>query len=78
MKRGPEPETVTCQGNLCERRTRREVAGVGGSVAGWERVCDGIAEWVARSMTVRAEGVKETSYVIGARCRRVYASRGCM
>ena len=26
----------------------------------------------------KAEGVNETSYVIGARCRRVYARSGCM
>ena len=72
----PEPEpvgdecdavTMTGQGNLCERRTNRAPAIVGGSVAGCERVCEGIAECVARSSTVRAEGVKLTSYVIGAR-----------
>ena len=44
VKRGPEPVTTTGQGNLWERSTRREVDGVGGSVAGWESVCDGIAE----------------------------------
>ena len=84
VKRGrdgdaPEPElpakcealTMTGQGNLCERRMSRAEDGVGGSVAGSERVCEGIADWVARSRTVRLEGVKVTSYVIGAWCRRV-------
>ena len=73
-----EAVTTTGQGNLCECRTRRAPAGVGGSVAGCESVCAGIALCVARSSTVRAEGVKETSYVIGARCSRVCARRGCM
>ena len=60
----PTP-TMIGQGNLCERRTRREEIGVGGSVAGWESVWGGIAEWVVRSRTVRAEGVNVISYVIG-------------
>ncbi len=73
-----EAVTITGHGNLCERRTRRAPAGVGGSVAGWESVWEGMAECMLRSSTVRAEGVKETSYVIGARCRRVWARSGCM
>lgn len=57
---------MTGHGNFDERRTRRAPEGMGGSVAGWARVCDGMAEWVARSRTVRAEGVKVMSYVSGA------------
>jgi hypothetical protein len=79
VKRGfGGPETMTGQGNLSERRMSREVDGVVGSVAGCESVCAGIAVCVARSRTVRAEGEKATSYVIGALCRRVYASNGCI
>ena len=71
MKRGPEPVTITGHGNLSQRRMSFEEEGVGGSVAGSESVWVGMAEWVARSRTVRAEGEKETSYVSGARCSRV-------
>ena len=61
VKRGPEGPTTTGQGSLWERKTRREEDGVGGSVAGWDNVWEGIAEWVVRSNTVRAEGVNMTS-----------------
>ena len=78
VNRGPEPETMTGQGNLSERRMSFDDDGVGGSVAGCASVCAGIALWVARSRTVLADGENETSYVIGARCSRLCASSGCM
>ena len=72
VKRGfGGPETMTGQGNLSERSISFELEGVGGSVAGWESVCGGMAVCVARSKTVRAEGEKATSYDIGALCKRV-------
>jgi hypothetical protein len=53
--------TMTGQGNLSERSTIRDDAGVGGSVAGCDKVCPGTGECVARSTTVRDEGENVTS-----------------
>ena len=61
VNRGPEPVTTIVHGNLCERRISRAADGVGGSVAGSARVCEGIADCVARSSTVRLDGVNVTS-----------------
>jgi hypothetical protein len=69
---------MTGHGNLSERSTKRELAGVGGSVAGCESVCAGTAVCVVRSRTVREEGVYVTSYEIGALCNLVDANSGCM
>lgn len=69
---------MTGHGNLSERRTRREATGVGGSVAGCERVCAGTALCVVRSRTVREEGVYVMSYEIGALCNLVDANSGCI
>ncbi len=69
--------TMTGNGNLCERRMRRAPAEVGGSVTGCASVCEGIAECIARSRMVRAEGVKLTSYMISAQRRCVDTRSGC-
>lgn len=62
-KDGGDPigPTTTTQGSFGDRRTRRELAGMGGSVAGWANVTAGKGEWMVRSTTVRAEGVNATS-----------------
>jgi hypothetical protein len=62
-KDGGEPigPTTTTQGSFGDRRTRRELAGIGGSVAGWANVTAGKGECTVRSTTVRAEGVNAMS-----------------
>ena len=60
---GGEPigPTATTQGSFGERRTSRELAGIGGSVAGCASVTAGRGECTVRSTTVRAEGVNAMS-----------------
>ncbi len=48
--------TMTTQGSFNDRRTMREFAVIGGSVAGWASVTSGRGECKVRSTTVRAEG----------------------
>jgi hypothetical protein len=62
-KLGGEPigPTATVHGSFGERRTSREHAGIGGSVAGCASVTAGTGAWIFRSTTVRADGVKAIS-----------------
>ena len=57
----PIGPTTTTQGSFGDRRTRRELAGIGGSVAGCANVTAGKGECSVRSTIVRAEGVNAMS-----------------
>jgi len=69
MKKGGgeliRPTTMT-QGSFGDRRTRRELAGIGGSVAGWVNVTAGKGEFRVRLTTVHAEVVNAMSQEMGA------------
>jgi hypothetical protein len=56
------------QGNFSALRTSWD--GVGGSVAGWARVCVGTGASVLRSTTVCEDGGKVVSYEMGGRWSR--------
>jgi hypothetical protein len=58
--------TTICQGNLCDLRTRRDVTGTAGSVAGCESVELVMGARVFRSSTDDEEGAYVTSYEMGA------------